>query len=185
MKMPTGKRSVLLAVLIVALGAAVYLNYFFADTNTSAGDTSITTGNGGQNFGDSVFVNGTTATTNPTAQKKDYFTTARENREAAREEAVALIQDVFNSVKTSESERAEANKQVAAIAAAVEQESKIENLVIAKGFADCIAYIDSGECQIVVKGENLQTQEMLQIMEIVTGASGISAEKIKILAVNS
>ena len=50
MKMPTGKRSVLLAVLIVALGAAVYLNYFFADTNTSAGDTNITTGNGGQNF---------------------------------------------------------------------------------------------------------------------------------------
>ncbi len=185
MKMPTGKRSVLLAVLIVALGAAVYLNYFFADTNVTMGDTSKTTGNAGQHFGDSVFVNGTTGATKPTTSKKDYFSTARENREAAREEAVALIQDVFNSVKTSESERAEANKQVAAIAAAVEQESKIENLVMAKGFADCIAYIDSDECQVVVKGEDLQTQEMVQIMEIVTGATEISAEKIKILAVNS
>ena len=95
-----------------------------------------------------------------------------------------MIQDVFNSVKTSESEHEAANKQVAAIAAAIEQESKIENLVIAKGFSDCIAYIDGDECQVVVKGEDLQTQEMVQIMEIVTGASGILAEKIKILAVN-
>ena len=186
MKMPTGKRSVLLAVLVVALGAAVYLNYFFADANTQQiGGTTITTGNKGQNLGDSVFVNGTTGSTKPTAPKNDYFSTARKNRESAREEAVALIQDVFNSVKTSESEREAANKQVAAIAAAIEQESKIENLVIAKGFSDCIAYIDNDECQVVVKGEDLQTQEMVQIMEIVTGASGIQAEKIKILAVNS
>ena len=92
---------------------------------------------------------------------------------------------MFNSAKSSADERKSADAQVKAITAATEQESKIENLIMAKGFKDCIAYIDDGECQVVVKGEDLQTQEMLQITEIVTGAAGIPAEKIKILAVNS
>ena len=185
MKSPFGKRQILLAVLVIALGAAVYLNYFFSDAKVQQTGTNIpqSTTSTTRNLGDSIFVNGTTATTKKPAN--DYFSTARANREAAREEAVELIKDVFNSVKSTEEERAAADEKVKSIAAAVEQESKIENLVIAKGFKDCIAYIEDAECQVVVKGEDLQTQEMLQIMEIVTGASGVSAEKIKILAVNS
>ena len=188
MKSPFGKRQVLLAVLVIALGAAVYLNYFFSDAKvqqtgtTNKDETTSTTTD--RNLGDSVYVSGTTGTT-AANMAADYFSTARANREAAREEAVELIKDVFNSVKTTDEERKSADAQVKAIAASVEQESKIENLILAKGFKDCIAYIEDGECQVVVKGEDLQTQEMLQITEIVTGASGIPAEKIKILAVNS
>lgn len=186
MKSPFGKRQILMAVLVIALGAAVYLNYFFSDTAVptgNTGNTTQTTGTTNRNLGDSVFVSGTTGTT-AVNTGNDYFTAARANREAAREEAVELIKDVFNSVKTTDEERADAGARVKAIAAAVEQESKIENLIMAKGFKDCIAYIEDGECQVVVKGEDLQTQEMLQITEIVTDTAGISAEKIKILAVN-
>ena len=186
MTSPFGKRQILMAVLVIALGAAVYLNYFFSDTAVptgNTGNTTQTTGPTNRNLGDSVFVSGTTGTT-AVNTGNDYFTAARANREAAREEAVELIKDVFNSVKTTDEERADAGARVKAIAAAVEQESKIENLIMAKGFKDCIAYIEEGECQVVVKGEDLQTQEMLQITEIVTDTAGISAEKIKILAVN-
>ena len=187
MKSPFGKRQILMAVLVIALGAAVYLNYFFSDTAVPTGNTGDKTQTTGtttsRNLGDSVFVSGTTGTTAANTGS-DYFTAARANREAAREEAVELIKDVFNSVKTTDEERADADARVKAIAAAVEQESKIENLIMAKGFKDCIAYIEEGECQVVVKGEDLQTQEMLQITEIVTDTAGISAEKIKILAVN-
>lgn len=185
MKSPIGKKQLLLAVLVIALGAAVYLNYFFSGASvTPAGgkQTTETSGADGRHLGDSVFVSGQTSTPPEAA---DYFQTARQNREAARDEAVELIKDVFNSAKSSAEERKSADAQVKTIAAATEQESKIENLIMAKGFKDCIAYIDDGECQVVVKGEDLQTQEMLQITEIVTGAAGIPAEKIKILAVNS
>ena len=184
MKSPIGKKQLLLAVLVIALGAAVYLNYFFSGAQvTPTGGSSAETSNAGdRHLGDSVFVSGKTSTPPESA---DYFQTARQNREAARDEAVELIKDVFNSAKSSADERKSADAQVKAIAAATEQESKIESLIMAKGFKDCIAYIDDGECQVVVKGEDLQTQEMLQITEIVTGAAGIPAEKIKILAVNS
>ena len=185
MKSLLGKKQLLLSVLVIALGAAVYLNYFFSGAKVSPTGGSNAAGSSesdDRHLGESVFVSGQTSALPKSA---DYFTTARSNRAAAREEAVELIKDVFNSAKSSAEERKSADSQVKAIAAASEQESKIENLIMAKGFQDCIAYIDNGECQVVVKGEDLQTQEMLQITEIVTAAAGIPAEKIKILAVNS
>ena len=104
MKSPIGKKQLLLAVLVIALGAAVYLNYFFsgAQVTPTGGNAAETSNAGDRHLGDSVFVSGKTSTPPESA---DYFQTARQNREAARDEAVELIKDVFNSAKSSADER--------------------------------------------------------------------------------
>ena len=70
-----------------------------------------------------------------------------------------------------------------AASAAVEQESKIESLVKAKGFADCVAYIEDDKCNIVVRSDNLKDTEALQITEIVIAQSDITADNVKIVTV--
>ena len=93
MKRFFGKKQVMLATLAVALGLAVYLNYYFAQQDTlpqigghPSSDTATTT-TAGKHMGDSQFVNApttanpTTGTTTVDTNESEYFRKARENRE--------------------------------------------------------------------------------------------------------
>lgn len=200
MKRFFGKKQVMLATLAVALGMAVYLNYYFAQHDTgpdkSTGETpaaSSTASTTGGHLGDSQYVSASTTpqeeTTPTEAESKEgelpYFRQARVNREEARKEALEILQDLANDVKSSQAVIDDATRKIAAVAQAVEQESKIESLVKAKGFADCVAYIEDGNCNIVVQAEGLSAAQTLQITEIVTAQSAVLGENIKISAVNS
>lgn len=179
-----GKRQVMLAVLVVALAVAVYLNYYFSTQNPISTDTDTSTSNSG-NLGDAHFVdNPSTVTTSPSGttseDPSDYFVQARNNRSKARQEALDIIRDLINDVKASQQTQQQALEKAAAIAAAVEQESKIESLVKAKGFSDCIAFIEDDNCNVVVRSNDLNDAQALQITDIVTTQSNIAALNVKI-----
>ena len=181
-----GKKQVLLATLIVALGLAVYLNYYFSTQNPDIVDTNTST-TSQDNLGDAQYVNGS-AVSSPddvSETEDDYFAQARLNREQARTEALDVIKEMMNDVKATDEIKQQAAEKAAAIAAAIEQESKIESLIKAKGFADCVVYIEEENCNVVVKSEGLKPQESVQITEIVTNQSNIVAQNISIGTVNS
>lgn len=188
-----GKKQVMLATLAVALGLAVYLNYYFSSKQppvTSTGGTTTSTTPTHGNLGDSQFVNASTdpsgtGTTTTAAVGSAYFAQARANRESAREEALDILKELLSDVKSTDAMKQEATNKAAAIAKAVEQESKIEDLVRAKGFADCVVYIEDKNCNVVVQADGLKPQETLQITEIVSAQSNIAMENIKIVTVNS
>ena len=62
-------------------------------------------------------------------------------------------------------------------------EAQIENLVIAKGYADCVAFISDGGVSVVVSAtENgLQDADVARIVEIVNGETGVPASQITII----
>ena len=62
------------------------------------------------------------------------------------------------------------------------QESNIESLITAKGFADSVVYIEGDRCSVVVQAEDLQQQESVQIMQIVLSQSAVTADKVQIMA---
>ena len=178
MKRFFGKKQVLLSTLVVALGLAVYLNYYFA-----AGVPSTeTAGKDDGNLGDAQFVG---SQVEDGDLQKGYFEQARENRATAREEAMEIVQEMMSDVKADDEAIETAVQQASALAVSVEQESNIENLIKSKGFSDCVAYIDGEQCNVVVQSEELTAAEVAQITEIVTGQSKILAQNIKISAINS
>lgn len=174
-----GKKQAVLCLMVLVLGAAVYLNYYVA-ANTpitlpteSAEQTQPTAT---QPLGESVFVNSTTA-------EESYFDAARRNRESARQEALDILKDTLQDVKTDELTQQEAVMAAATVAAAVEQEDAIESLIKAKGFEDCVVYIEDGNAHVAVKAEVLEEAQTLQILQIVTTQSSVKAEAVNILAV--
>ena len=185
-----GKKQVLLATLIVALGVAVYLNYYFSSqqpptTDVNGQPTSSTSST--NNLGDAQYVGNSSmvsSTESTAADSNDYFVQARLNRETARNEALDIVKDMMNDVKATDEVKKQAAEKAAAIAQAVEQESKIESLIKSKGFADCVVYIEGENCSIVVRSEGLKPQESVQITEIVTTQSNIVAQNINIGTVN-
>ena len=184
-----GKKQVLLATLIVALGVAVYLNYYFSSQQPPTTDVNgrPTSSTSSRNMGDAQFVGNSSVVSSPesTVDANDYFVQARLSRESAREEALDIVKDMMNDVKATDEVKKQAAEKAAAIAQAVEQESKIESLIKAKGFEDCVVFIEEDNCNVVVQADSLQPQQTIQITEIVTAQSKIVAQNIKISNVNS
>ena len=88
---------------------------------------------------------------------------------------------MMNDAKATDAIKQEALAKTEAVAAAIEQESKIESLVKAKGFEDCVVFIEDKTCHIVVKAEGLQPQEAAQITDIICAQSQVPATGITIV----
>ena len=114
-------------------------------------------------------------------QKSEYFEKTRAERKKARNEATENIKEILDDVKSSETVKAEAVKKASEIAQKIEEEANIEGLVRAKGFKECIAFIQNDECSVVVGGQNLTEALATQIKDIVCSQGKISIDKIKII----
>ncbi len=182
MKKFIGKKTVLLGTLILALGVAVYLNYFFgtdAGLFPTGNDITSQQPEEDKTLGDAINVN--TDPAKPTAE--EYFKQARDSRKTAREEAVATVKDLLGDVKATEEQKKTATAEVIAITKAIEQESNIENLIKAKGYAECVVYIAGDSCNVVVQSGDLTVQDTAKISQIVTSQADIAAQNIHIVTV--
>ena len=202
--MAFGKKQLVLAALVVALGAAVYINWQFTDNQNLMSTNTVTST---KELGEAAYVNNeittqpaTSSTTTTTtvagestqpsatsgssqpASSKDYFNQAQLSRQKTRDEALELLKDVLESAKSSEQAKATAVEQAAAIAKNIEQEANIENLMKSKGFENCVAFIQNGECSVVVSCPNgMLESDAITIKDIVSGQTGIPYDKIKII----
>lgn len=199
--MAFGKRQLVLAALVVALGAAVYLNWQFSGENplvaagTDASEKTVgearlvnasalssaqpaSGASGPQEAGSGAAESGGEAQ-GKTAE--EYFSETRLSRQQSRDEAVELLEDVLEDAGASEEAKKEAVAQAAVIAQQVLQENNIENLVKAKGFTDCVAFLQNGECTVVVQTAESNQSNAIVIKDIVAGQSGVSYDKIKIV----
>ena len=182
--MKFGKKQLVLASLVLALGAAVYLNWQFAGTNKlPVGDSSGTT----SELGAAQLVNNTYVETvsddlkgGGKSSSGSAFSEARLNRQNSRDEAMELLDDVLKDVEADSDAKKEAVEQASVLAQNILKETNVENLLKAKGYEESVAYLTAEECSVVVAGE-LKEADMLIIQEIVMDQSGLSADKIKII----
>lgn len=193
--MAFGKRQLILAALVVALGAAVYLNWQFTGDNTALTATSAL--NSEKSIGEAQLVNASAsssssfseessgsvsqAAASSSATSEGWFADAKLSRQKARDEAVELLEKVLKDAGESDEAKKEAVSRAAVIADNVLKENNIESLIRAKGFGDCIVFIQNEECSIVIKGGESVENSAVLIKDIVMGQAGISYDKIKII----
>ena len=65
------------------------------------------------------------------------------------------------------------------------KEAQIENLVLAKGYADCVAFIgeDSLSLAVAAPEGSLTDADTARIVDVVNQTAGFSADQVKIIAV--
>ena len=181
MKTNFGKKQITMLTLVLALALAVYLNWSFASKdNKVVGDNSIqTSSQDDKHYGDALFVSSTEG------DPAKYFAEARLNRETSRAEALDTLQKTLQSTDLTEAEKNSAMQQLASISASIAIESDIESLIKAKGFADCVAYINGDKINVVVKAnaDGLTTSEVSQIKEIVLSQFDIPVQNITIVEI--
>ena len=64
-------------------------------------------------------------------------------------------------------------------------EAQIENLVVAKGYADCVAFIGEGELSLAVAAPEggLTDADTARIVDVVQQTAAFTADQIKIIPV--
>ncbi|QAT49668.1 SpoIIIAH-like family protein [Caproiciproducens sp. NJN-50] len=189
--MAMGKRQLVLAALVVALGAAVYLNWALSGNTQLPATDAVTSGRelgetllvnaSGSESGASSGENSSAVNTGASVAGDDYFTSARLSREKARDESVEMLQKVVSGVSETDAAKQTAVSQANTIAQDIVKETEIENLVKAKGFADCVAFLQNGECNVVVKTKSNTQNDAIVIRDIVSDQTGITYDKIKIV----
>ncbi|MFQ8600214.1 MAG: SpoIIIAH-like family protein [Oscillospiraceae bacterium] len=188
MSMIVGKKQIILAALVLTLGIGIYLNYSFSKSGDDFTATNATASSN-KNFGDAQLVgkNESGATGTNAGNGEDttqYFTQARLEREKSRGEAVETVQKILKDKGISDEELQEASAQAASIVKCMESEGKVENLIKAKGFTDCIVYLDGESANVVVKTDGLQADQAAQIKDILLQETNVPVENIRVTEVN-
>ena len=174
MKMSIGKkRGIVLAAVLVMVVSAVFLNWRYSDEVAQSGKI----------LGETTRVNGELSEGTETPEKSSYFATARLSRQQARDSAISLLEDAAAKEGAEQSVLNEASEGIQTIAAFTVAEAQIENLVTAKGYTDCVAFMSDESISVVVAngGVELSEQDVAKIMDIVMNETGYKAPQIKIL----
>lgn len=199
------KRQIFLAALVLVLGTAVYLNWQFANTDsidltdvvennninqdvdemadastdaTDVDTTEVKDETQSKNFGDTLFVDA------KTIGDENYFETARLARTKSRDEAIETISTVLNDENLTDDQKQELSSKAVSISDIIESESRIENLIKAKGFEECVVYITETSANVVVKTDGLDQDKATQIKNIVVSEGKIAGENVAITEVN-
>ena len=182
-----GKKQIILASLTLVLGIAVYMNYVFAEVgNDIAADAKIQSAADTQvNYGDAAFVGADSSdpAEPASAGASDYFAQARLSRMTSRDDAVQTLSAILGGGDLTEEENAAYTMEAVNLSQLSESESKVESLIRAQGFEDCVVYLDGETASIVVKSEGLAAEQAAQIKDILLTEVTIPAENIRIFEV--
>ena len=186
--------------LAAALVIAVYLNWQYARTGVTLEEDAVNVSavsqetvpvtdelmteaeavsSANKNYGEAQLV----SVANNSGSK--FFEEARLKRTKAHDEAMDSIQKALKSASISAEEKKEYTSQLTGNLADLNAENEIETLVKAKGFADCLCFLQSGRADLTVmtSGDALTAAQVAQIRDIVLSKSSVTAQNITVVEV--
>ena len=113
----------------------------------------------------------------------DYFSSAKLSREQSRAKNKETLMEIINNKSLASSDKKAAVKEVAQLTEAAELENAAELMLEAKGFSEAVVSISQGNVDVVVNAEELSSQQIAQIEDIVKRKTGIAAQNIVITPV--
>ena len=188
-------RKATVAVMVLALGAAVYLNWSFAreapqnltvaQTNgtavetAAAAETAVVT----DPLESAAETSAADSSVEEQATNKNYgeaqmvsvsqdsgtefFEEARLSRSKSRDEALEALNEALKDTSVSEAEKKELTNKLSTQVNNITLETKLETLIKSKGFADCVVNLEGERANVTVMTENdaLTAEEVAQIRD--------------------
>lgn len=178
------KRNIVAVAVLLTVCAGIYANWLYTEDQAVANlddtlnsekimdaDTLV--------MGDSTLI----STEDQTVSTTDYFAAVRLSRQQARDSAVGLLQEAMSYDK--EGETSASGTKLDAIVQTALNEAQIESLVIAKGYDDCVAYINEDGISVAVAAPEggLEQTDVAVIADIVMTQSDFGIADIRVVEV--
>lgn len=174
------KKHMVLSALVVSLSCAVYLNWEYVKTNS--GDYIGTEG-----FSMLPVVTDVMGETEFGQVSENYgeafFAEAKLSRTKSRDQAVDVMKYMLADSTLSDNQIMELTAEATVLAKSIEVENKIENIIKAHGFTDCMVYYDTDKVDVMVQCENMSDMEAAQITDAILSEVSVDVEKISIIEI--
>lgn len=199
------------AVMVLALGAAVYLNWSFAQQApqelTAVQETAVSEEDAVETSAvvdplEAVEASDPAETVQEQQTNKNYgeaqmvsvsqdsgtefFEQARLSRSQARDEALEALNEALKDTSVSEDEKKALTDKLSTQVNNITLETKLETLIKSKGFADCVVNLEGEQANVTVMTENdaLTAEEVARIRDALMGQCvGLDAQDITIVEV--
>ena len=191
------RRNGVVAAMLVLVGAAVFLNWKYTGEAGEAaaqeagtkilGQSTLVSGTGDAaagSGGEDLAADGGDGEAFYTGS--DYFASARLTRQQARDNAIDLLEKAAGEEGADKAVANEASQGIQVLASYTLTEAQIENLVTAKGYKDCVAFMNDDSVSVVVATDSgeLTGEDVAKITDITKSETGYPAGSIKIMAAN-
>ena len=186
--MKVWKKKLVAAAILVTVCAGIYVNWLYTEDKTAASledsldtqkvmneDTLVLSGD----------MEAIAAGEDVTSTATDYFAAVRLSRQQARDNAVNLLQEAMAYSGSESSKDVESAMELEDIVQTALSEAQIESLIIAKGYADCVAYMSGEGISVAVSSPEggLQQADVAVIADIVMTQSDYSLDDIRVVEV--
>lgn len=130
-------------------------------------------------YGEALFVS------SDESAASDYFAKARTTRSQTRDEALDTLQKSLKQTDLTEAEKKALTEQLLSESRAIQLEGTLENLIKAKGFKECVAFVSGGRVKLVVQSsdEGLTDAEAAQLKEIAISECGVTAQDVTVVEI--
>lgn len=180
------KKNLIAAAVLVTVCTGIYLNWLYTEQSASADltdtlDVEKVMSEEMLMLTDDLAVSADGEEVLNTAT--DYFAAVRLSRQQARDSALNLLQEAVAYADDTKAE--ESNAQLEDIVQTALSEAQIESLIIAKGYTDCVAYMNGSGISVAVSAPEggLQKEDVAVIADIVMTQSDYTLGDIRVVEV--
>lgn len=146
MKMKNWKKNLMAAAVLLVVCAGIYMNWMYTNAEDVA-DLTDKLDSDKVMSDDSLMLEVDGVTDDVVDTVTDYFAAVRLSRQQARDSAVELLEEAMSYTDGTDTESSAQLEQIVQTALC---EAQIESLVIAKGYADCVAYMSDEGISVAV-----------------------------------
>lgn len=173
--------------MLVALG---YWNYISAESNNiqtvaqtsdenqqdeNLGDAQLVSNNEVINPEESVEV------AKDTKEENNYFEESKLERDKMYSQTLETYKEILNNSNVSEEQKAIVTQEITDLNKEKNAIMISENLIMTKGFSNCVIFVNIDSVSVVVENKELKTDEIAQIQNIISREIGVKMEQIHIM----
>lgn len=179
--MKNWKKNLMAAAVLVTVCAGIYLNWLYTEEQAAAALTDKLDAD--KLLSSDTLVMSGEENADVITTVSDYFAAVRLSRQQARDSAVSLLQEAM--AYTDDPQNTESNAQLEQIVQTALCEAQIESLILAKGYAECVAYISQEGISVAVATPEggLQQADVAVIADIVISQSEFTMDDIRVVEV--
>ena len=180
------KKNLVAAAILVTVCAGIYVNWLYAggrQTQTLSDTLDTKKVMSDEDLAVSEDMAAIMAGEDPANTAESYFAAVRLSRQQALDDAINLLQEAASI--SGDSKAAESAADLEDIVQTALSEAQIESLVIAKGYADCVAYMTNEGISVAVAAPEggLQQQDVAVIADVVMSQSAYGLDSIRVVEV--
>lgn len=182
--MKSWKRNAIVATVLLFVCAGIYLNWSYNQTQQVTDLTQTLDAEKVMADPDLTALQEAEAASGSPRTAEDSFAEMRLSRQESRDNAVGLLQETI--AYEDDASKTVATDSLNEIVNCALSEAQIESLIMAKGFADCVAYMGDDTISIAVSApeEGLKPADVALISDVVTAQTAYDMTQIRVIEVN-